>query len=115
VYSAVCHPDLRYLPGDGQPPCFLRPEATELRVFAEDGSKAAPFDWLKITGKTKSLLHHPESNYVKISQALDQASPIKIGGLMVLGFFNTSDASWVVEWVRKNLKVDVIQEKDRYG
>ena len=115
VYSAVCHPNLRYLPGDGQPPCFLRPEATGLRVFAEDGSQAAPYDWLKITEKAKSLLHHPESNYVKISQALDQASPTKIGGLMVLGFFNKSDASWVVEWVRKNLKVDVIQEKDRYG
>lgn len=115
VYSAVCHPNFRYLPTHGEAPCFLRPDGAELRAFAENGSPAVPFGWLKITGKARSLLHHPESNYLKINQAMDQSSPRKIGALMVLRFFNKLDAARVVGWVRENTKIDVIQEKDRYG
>ncbi|GAB1314240.1 Ubiquitin-like protease family profile domain-containing protein [Madurella fahalii] len=118
VVSAVCQPNFRYLPARGQKPCHLRRLTLdpELRAFTDDGHEAEPYQWLRITKRVKSLSYHPESNFIKIHQTMDQSSSIgPIGGMMVLKFRNHSDASWVTDWVRENLKIPCIQERERYG
>lgn len=111
IQAAVCEPNLRYNFMDEQP-CFLRPTGTELRVFTQEGNEAEPCDWLKVTKRTKSLVYHPESNLVKINQAMDPSA--SIGRLMLLRFRSNTDASWVAKWARDSLGAKVIQEQDRY-
>lgn len=116
VKGAVCLPSYRYPPADGRDDCFfLQPtKDAELRALTDDGSPAVPFDWLKITKKSKSLHYHPGSNFVKVLQAMEQAPQLRIGHLMVLKFASNEDASWVVDWAREHLKISTIQEDERY-
>jgi sentrin-specific protease 7 len=116
VQAAVCQPNLRYGVGNGQGPCFLQPTPdTELRVFTDDGSKAEPYGWLKVTAKAKTLAYHPESNLIRINQATDQASSATIGALMMLKLCSNAESSRVIRWARDNLSVRVIEEKERYS
>jgi hypothetical protein len=115
VEAAVCLPNFRYTANDRQDLCFLRPNvAHELRAITKDGAPAESHEWLKITGKAKVLTFHPDAHIIKITQATDQASLTSIGGLMLLKFHDTSDALRVVDWVRDNLKVDIVREQDKY-
>ena len=116
LHAAVCLPNLRYVADAGPASCFLRPaHGPELRAFTEDGEPAESLDWLKISGKAKTLTFHSGSHLIKISQATDQTSPTSIGGLMLLKFRSAVDALCAVNWVRDNLKaVQIVEEKDRY-
>ncbi|KXX75700.1 Ubiquitin-like-specific protease 2 [Madurella mycetomatis] len=118
VLSAVCQPNFRYLSDRGQSPYRLRRLTLdpELRAFTADGHEDEKYQWLRITKRVKSLVYHPQSNFIKISQTMDQSSSIgPIGGMMVIKFSDHSDALWVADWVRENLKVPCVQEKERYG
>jgi len=116
VEAAVCQPNLRFMPDKAQSPCFLRPtDGQELRAFMESGNTAGPYPWLKITGKTRTLTYHPDSNLIKINQPMDQTLAISIGGLMVLQFASSADALQVADWARDNSRIHVMQEKDRYS
>ncbi|KAK4127430.1 cysteine proteinase [Parathielavia appendiculata] len=109
VAAAVCQPNLRYMPNDRQSSCFLQPtDTSELRAFGDDGNKAQPYEWLKITAKAKSLAYNPESELVKVTQASDQASPISIGSMLFLKLRSSAEASEVVNWARDilNIRVD---------
>lgn len=115
VQSAVCQPKFRYLAA--QNPCYLRrlTPVPELRAFTENGREAEPYAWLRITEKANVLFYHPESSFIKIKQRMDQSSPAgHIGSTMVIKLSNSSDALWVTDWVRKNLKTRV-EEENRYG
>ncbi|KAK4041688.1 hypothetical protein C8A01DRAFT_45227 [Parachaetomium inaequale] len=112
VQAAVCEPNLRYLVNDGRKPCFLRPtNVPELRAVTHGNNPAEPSDWLKITGKAKSLAYHPESNIIRISQATDPSA--SIGRLMLLNFCSNDEASWVADWARKNLSMKIVRERER--
>ncbi|KAK4157578.1 hypothetical protein C8A00DRAFT_40013 [Chaetomidium leptoderma] len=113
VQAALCNPNFRYVLGDGQDPCFLRPtNVSELRAFKSDGNPAEPYNWLKIAGKAKDLLYHPESSLIKINQARDQASPIPIGALLLLKLCSNAEASWVAVWARNKLGIQVVEAND---
>jgi sentrin-specific protease 7 len=115
VEAAVCQPNLRYAASEGQGSCFLRQaEGAELLAFTEDGKLAEPHRWLKITGKAKTLTYHPQSNYIKVTQSMDQASSTPIGGLMILQLSSNADASWVAGRAGKSLGIQVLQERERY-
>ncbi|KAJ4306470.1 hypothetical protein N0V88_001273 [Collariella sp. IMI 366227] len=110
IDSAVCQPNLRW---DGQTPCLLQQvNGSELRAFTDDGNPAEPYDWLKIAGKVKSLSYHPDSDIIKIAQAMDQSSSVPVGSSMVVKFCSNADASWVAEWAQKHPAIRVIQEQD---
>ncbi|AEO62736.1 a7a00d74-23ed-40b3-b396-66e89ef3a581 [Thermothielavioides terrestris] len=113
VEAAVCQPNLRYAASEGQGSCFLRQaEGAELLAFTEDGKLAEPHRWLKITGKAKTLTYHPQSNYIKVTQSMDQASSTPIGGLMILQLSSNADASWVAGRAGKSLGIQVLQERE---
>jgi sentrin-specific protease 7 len=115
VQAAVCHPNLRYGVGNGQGPCFLQPTPDlELRAFTDDGNKAEPYGWLKVTAKVKTLAYHPDSNLIKINQATDQASSATIGGFMMLKLCSNAESSRIARWARENLRMKVTEEK-RYS
>lgn len=117
VQSAVCQPNLRYGMGEGQAPCFLKPTIHgDLRAHTDDGSKAPPYEWLRITAKAKNLTYHPDSNLVKVNQAKDLSSPTTIGGLMMLKFCSSDEATQAVHWALDNLnQIKITLEEDRYG
>jgi sentrin-specific protease 7 len=113
VEAALCQPTFRYNARDGQRLCFLQETAlTELRAFEDDGDKAEPYDWLKITAKAKSLAYHPDSVLVKVAQASDQAS--SIGAVMYLKLRSNIEASGIVNWAHEALRIHVVQVESKY-
>ncbi|KAH6845554.1 hypothetical protein B0I37DRAFT_188184 [Chaetomium sp. MPI-CAGE-AT-0009] len=112
VAGAVCQPNFEFVANNSHGSCFLRPtDGPALRVFTDQTRPAEPYHWLKITGKANTLVHHPDSNLIKLSQSMDQAS-VPIGGLMLIKLSSNAEASWVVEWVRKHLTVHVVRAKE---
>ncbi|KAK0635182.1 hypothetical protein B0T17DRAFT_502752 [Bombardia bombarda] len=116
VEAAICLPKYRYLTKSGGdssdesdvfPICHLRPlkgSKGELRAFDDGGSQASQqYNWLKITPKVQGLLHHPESNIIKIEQSSDNNHAT--GPAMVLRFANPADAASLVRWVQRHLKL----------
>jgi sentrin-specific protease 7 len=114
VAAAVCQPNFEFVAKDSHNSCFLRPtDGPELRVFTDETHPAEPYHWLKITGKANTLLYHPKSSLIKLSQSMDQAS-VPIGSLMFIKLRSSAEALWVVEWVRKHLAVRIIPAKEEY-
>lgn len=115
VRAALCQPNLRYLHVEDQTYYFLRTEGEpELRGWESDNSPTEPMDWLKITEKAKTLHYHPDCDLIKISQSTYQTSSMRIGALLMIKFLEIPDLLCAVDWARKNLKVQVIQEHDSH-
>jgi sentrin-specific protease 7 len=113
VRAALCYPAFRYTADDQQSPCFLKETPLhEMRAFRDNGDKADPYDWLKIAAKARSLVYHPESELVKVTQASDQAS--SIGSTMFLRLRSNAEALEVVKWAKEGLRIHVTLEKDKY-
>ncbi|KAK4104768.1 cysteine proteinase [Parathielavia hyrcaniae] len=111
VAAAVCQPNHRYMPGDGQSSCFLRQtDILELRAFMGDGNKAEPYEWLKITKKAKGLFYNPDSDLIKVNQSLDQASSIPIGGTLFLKLRSNAEALDLANWARHNPDIRVVKQ-----